>query len=168
MKILIATDGSEFSKVAIDEACKLLLGHPESSVRIVSAYDAGTAISAEPYVGTVVMYQEFADSLKSMAERAASDAAFLIHSKCPSVKANLEVIMGRPAEAILDEAKQWGADIIVVGSHGHGFWGRALLGSVSNAVVHHAHCPVLVVRRNDYKGSKNGERSNSNGGSMDT
>jgi nucleotide-binding universal stress UspA family protein len=162
MKILIATDGSEFSKVAIDEACKLLLGHPESSVRIISAFDAGTAISAEPYVGTAMMYQQFADSLKSVAESAASDAALLIHNQCPRIKANVDVVMGRPAEAILDAAKRWSADIIVVGSHGHGFWGRTLLGSVSNAIVHHAHCPVLVVRKNNDKDSKNNKRSNGN------
>ena len=46
----------------------------------------------------------------------------------------------------IEEAQNWGADLIIVGSHGYGFWSRALLGSVSNAVINHAPCSVLVVR----------------------
>jgi nucleotide-binding universal stress UspA family protein len=54
--------------------------------------------------------------------------------------------MGRPTETITDIAQEWGADLIVVGSHGHDFWGRMTLGSVSDGVIHHAKCSVLVVR----------------------
>src|SRR3954452_23878826 len=139
MKILIATDGSEFSKAAIDEACKVLLNHTNASIRIVSAFDPSTPISAEPYVGTAVMYQEYADCLKSLAEKAASDAVVRIHNKCSDANVDVDIIMGKPHGAILDAAKRWASDLIVVGSHGHGFWGRALLGSVSSAIVHHAH-----------------------------
>ena len=46
----------------------------------------------------------------------------------------------------INETARGKADLIVVGSHGRGFWGR-LLGSVSNGVVHHAPCSVLVVRK---------------------
>jgi nucleotide-binding universal stress UspA family protein len=53
---------------------------------------------------------------------------------------------GEPAEAILDAAVHWGADLIVVGSHGRSRVGRFLLGSVSDRVVRHAHCSVQVVR----------------------
>jgi nucleotide-binding universal stress UspA family protein len=47
---------------------------------------------------------------------------------------------------ILDEAESWGADLIVVGSHGYRAWERFLLGSVSQSVVSHAKCSVEVVR----------------------
>ena len=47
---------------------------------------------------------------------------------------------------ILDEAQRWGADLIVVGSHGYRAWERFLLGSVSQMVVSHAKCSVEVVR----------------------
>ena len=59
---------------------------------------------------------------------------------------NTEVLRGPPDQQIIEKAKEWKADLIVVGSHGRGFWGR-LLGSVSNGVVHHAPCSVLVVRK---------------------
>ena len=54
--------------------------------------------------------------------------------------------LGRPAQVIVEAAERWGADVIVAGSHGHGFWGRLAIGSVSDAVLHHAPCSVLVVR----------------------
>jgi nucleotide-binding universal stress UspA family protein len=53
---------------------------------------------------------------------------------------------GHPAHEICRYAEEEGADLIVVGSHGRSALGRAFLGSVSHAVVNHAHCPVTIVR----------------------
>lgn len=55
-----------------------------------------------------------------------------------------KLVDGDAAEAILEEAA--GADLVVVGSRGHGGFKTALLGSVSNHVIQHAPCPVVVVR----------------------
>jgi len=57
------------------------------------------------------------------------------------------VRVGHAADVIEKLASEWSADMIVIGSHGRGGVGRALLGSVADAVVRHAPCPVLVVRR---------------------
>jgi nucleotide-binding universal stress UspA family protein len=54
------------------------------------------------------------------------------------------VVQGHPAEVLLDAAA--GADLLVVGSRGHGAFAEALLGSVGQHCVRHAHCPVLVMR----------------------
>jgi nucleotide-binding universal stress UspA family protein len=54
--------------------------------------------------------------------------------------------LGHAAEAIGKAARDWDADLIVMGSHGRGSLGRALLGSVSEAVVRHSPCPVMIVR----------------------
>ncbi len=56
------------------------------------------------------------------------------------------VLSGVPKRAILEEAERFGADLIVVGSHGHGMLERFLLGSVSQAVALHATCSVEIVR----------------------
>ena len=53
---------------------------------------------------------------------------------------------GRAAEEIVEVAEEIGAGLIVMGSRGYGRLRRALLGSVSDAVVRHAHCPVTIVR----------------------
>jgi nucleotide-binding universal stress UspA family protein len=54
------------------------------------------------------------------------------------------VVNGHPAQVLLDAAS--GADLLVVGSRGHGAFAEALLGSVGHYCVHHAHCPVLIIR----------------------
>jgi nucleotide-binding universal stress UspA family protein len=56
------------------------------------------------------------------------------------------VQIGKPAQEILNAAKTWPADLIVMGSHGRHGISRALLGSVAEAVMRHAPCPVLVIR----------------------
>ena len=56
------------------------------------------------------------------------------------------VQIGTPLTEIVNAAKDWPADLIVIGSHGRGGLKRALLGSVAEGVMRHAHCPVLVVR----------------------
>jgi nucleotide-binding universal stress UspA family protein len=62
------------------------------------------------------------------------------------LKATSVVLSGSPKEIILEEAKKWKADLIVVGSHGRRGLKRFLLGSVSEAVAMNAHCSVVVVR----------------------
>ena len=63
-----------------------------------------------------------------------------------SAAARPGVASGSPKEVILDEADAFGADLIVVGSHGYGMVERFLLGSVSQAVALHAKCSVQIVR----------------------
>ncbi len=62
----------------------------------------------------------------------------------PDVKVRELVVQGNPAQVLLDAAKD--ADLLVVGSRGHGEFADALIGSVSTRCVHHARCPVVVVR----------------------
>jgi nucleotide-binding universal stress UspA family protein len=65
-----------------------------------------------------------------------------------------EVIRGLPKEVILQEAERWGADLIVLGSHGYRGLRRLWLGSVSQAVAANARCSVLIVRRPEAEASK--------------
>ena len=147
MNILIATDGSEFGRTAAEKACELAAGRQDIAFTIVSAYETPASVAAEPYVGTPEMYQQLIDGLRLLAERAVDEVKSIIEQRFPNASVTTVVEMGRAAEVILDAADRVKADLVVVGSHGHGFWGRSLLGSVSNAVIHHARCPVLVVRK---------------------
>ena len=67
-----------------------------------------------------------------------------------AVRVRAQVTEGNAAQVLLDAAKD--ADLLVVGSRGHGGFASALLGSVSQHCVHHAHCPVVVVRGQDRGG----------------
>ncbi len=67
-------------------------------------------------------------------------------SERPTVKSSTRVELGEPSDTLCEVASQLGADLIIVGARGHGAGRRFLLGSVSDRVVHHASCPVLVVR----------------------
>jgi nucleotide-binding universal stress UspA family protein len=55
-------------------------------------------------------------------------------------------LLGDPRNILLDEAKSWGADLVVLGSHGFRGVDRLLVGSVSESVAMHAHCSVEVIR----------------------
>jgi len=147
-KILIATDGSDFGTKAVDEACDFI--DPENTeVKIISAYFPTIYVGTDPSFGTTGIYNQIEADLKVVAKGVVESAADRIYRRFPDDKPRVstEVMRGLAAKEIIDKAERWHADLIVVGSHGYGFWGR-LLGSVSNDVVHHAPCSVLVVRMN--------------------
>ncbi|MCC6329819.1 MAG: universal stress protein [Acidobacteria bacterium] len=148
MKILIATDGSEFSERAVTKACELVGTAADRSVKIISVYEPQTPAAAEPFALSGEYYQKLAEFARERAEQSAAAAVRLVEESCPQTLAAVtsEVELGRPSQVIIDKANEWKADLIIVGSHGRGFWSRLTLGSVSDAVVHHAECSVLVVK----------------------
>ena len=147
MRILIATDGSPFSETAVKKACEFIKPGT-SEVKIVSAFENALPLAMEPAFVPSQYYVQLEEDLKGMAEQNVAKARDIIKEHFGEGVVNVtgEVTLGFADKAIIDAAEQWNADLIVVGSHGRGFWGR-LLGSVSNGVVHHAPCSVLVVRR---------------------
>lgn len=148
MKILLATDGSEFSEAAVEAAGSMFSRRKDISVKIVSAYETPAAIAAEPFSVPADLFQEVVDMERAKSERwtEGAVAAFRSRGESADLQVSSCVGLGRPASVIIDVAEEWGADLIIVGSHGSGMWRRATLGSVSDAVVHHAPCSVLVVR----------------------
>ena len=73
-----------------------------------------------------------------------TDAVSTAVDPASGVRVRSLIAEGNPAQVLLDAAA--GADLLVVGSRGHGGFAEALLGSVSQHCVHHAHCPVVVIR----------------------
>jgi len=147
MRILVATDGSEYSKAAVEKCCELIVDPKETIVKVVSAYEHAYPIAAEPFAVSGEFYQYIIDTAQKQSKLFTEDAAELIRRRVKNDDLTVlcEVLSGSPEQQIVEEANSWNADLIVVGSHGRGFWGR-LLGSVSDAVVHHARCSELVVR----------------------
>lgn len=147
MRILIATDGSEFSKAAVEKACELV--RPKNdSILCFSCFEEAVPLGIDPTFVSSEYYQHVADAVREVAEANVKEAESQIrnHFSADDVEVAIETGNGFADRLIVDKAVDWKADLIVVGSHGRGFWGR-LLGSVSNGVVHHAPCSVLVVRK---------------------
>lgn len=148
MKVLLATEGSEFSKAAIEKCCQMFAESDNTEIRIISAAEP-TIPPAEPFAVSAEYISQIDAAARKQATEVVSQAEAEIRSRFPTLANDLTttVVTGSPAQAVVEEAENWGADLIVTGSHGHGFWKRAWLGSVSNAIVHHAPCSVLVVRK---------------------
>ncbi len=149
MKILIATDGSEFGDAAVEKICEMIDETKKFEIRIVSAYQHPLMVAAAPYPIPIGYNPDVEKEMSESAAKAVAQAAEKIGSRFYGLKENLTtcVLSGLPERGIVEEAEKWGADLIVVGSHGYGFWERMFVGSVSNAVVHHAPCSVMVVRQ---------------------
>ena len=147
MKILIATDGSDYSKAAVNSVAER--PWPQGSeVKIISAMEIPYAPTTEAWVLPDSYYSELDRVAREQAEAAVKDAVERIESgKASGLEIITKIISGSAREAILDEAERWGADLIVLGSHGYNGWQRFLLGSVSHAVATHAHCSVEIVRQ---------------------
>ncbi len=152
MKVLIATDGSKFSKKAVEKLSNLIVLGGNTELKIISVVEPFTPSPSDAFGVAVEYYREAEKSLSESAGKAVKDAKKTIQDDLGDSTAiiSTEVIKGSfPKHAIIEEARAWEADLIVVGSHGYGFWDRMLLGSVSDAILHHAPCSVLVVRIED-------------------
>lgn len=148
MKVLIATDGSKFSLAAVKKAAGMLPNTAETEIKILSVYEHAVLTSGEPF-GVLAEYHQEAENLsRKVSENAVADAAALLAEAVPAAKFSVSTEIGRgnSARVILEFAAEWNADVIVMGSHGYGFWERNLLGSVSDSVVHHAPCSVMIIR----------------------
>lgn len=145
MRILIATDGSEFSKAAIDRYCSTF-AKPDDEVRLVSVVEPMTHVVGAPFGVVDDYYNTYIREARSEAAIQVEEAKTAIAERCGISSITTELIVGPPARSIIEDAADWKADLIMMGSHGRGFWKRVYLGSVSSSVVHHAPCSVLVVR----------------------
>ena len=149
MKILIATDGSKFSEAAVEKVCQMIKNAAAAEIKIVSVYETPVLAVGAPYAMPAGFNPIVETELKESAAKAVSTTEQKIRECLQGSECQIttQVLCGAPKQAVVEEAEEWGADLIVVGSHGYGFWERMFLGSVSNSVVQHAPCSVLVVRK---------------------
>jgi nucleotide-binding universal stress UspA family protein len=131
-RILLATDGSEDAESAARAAANLSV-KAGAELHVVHAWQS----VPHPVIDADYYEEEAARILREQTERVAGSGAAVSEA---------HLVMGPPVDAILDLGEEIGADLLVVGSRGHGTLGRLILGSVSEGVVHHATRPVLVLR----------------------
>ena len=144
MKVLLAVDGSHCSDAVIDEVTQRVW--PKGTefkvlgvVHIISDWP-------DPiFFGVRMMaYEQHRKEARDNIDKATTKLIETFgNENFPIIG---EILEGSPKKLIVEEAENWGADLIILGSHGRGAVGKTFLGSVSLAVVSHAKCSVEVVR----------------------
>jgi nucleotide-binding universal stress UspA family protein len=146
MRILLGVDGSVCSDRATELVTTLALP-PDSLVRVVGVH--------RPYTDVLgISWASMGDTATNTETEEEADIRHL-HQAVASAESDLQgpgrtvegfLLHGRPGSSIVDEARAMDADLIVVGSRGHGTIATMLLGSTASEIVDHAPCPVLVAR----------------------
>jgi nucleotide-binding universal stress UspA family protein len=136
-KILVAIDGSEGSRAAIDEALELA-GQVGAEVTFAFVRRPPSSLLGYPYYERLLSTE--------LATARATVAAAELKAEEAGIESASTVLEGEPVDEILSAADNRGVDLIVMGSRGRGPFAGALLGSVSSAVVQHADVPVLVAK----------------------
>ena len=144
MRILLAIDGSSCSDAAVAEVARR--PWPEGSmVKVLTTYELPAPPTPEGWAIPANYFEEMDVALRKQAQIVVDRAVQKLKPN-KSIAVDASMLPGPPRIVVLEEAENWGADLIVVGSHGYNAWKRFLLGSVSQAVVSHAKCSVEVVR----------------------
>jgi nucleotide-binding universal stress UspA family protein len=139
--IVIGVDGSKESL----EAARYGQGLAEqlgSQVTLVFALEPPQVIPVGPLSGYVMTSTPRSDEDMKKAQKLLDELV----AERPKVPTTARVELGKAADTLCDLAGQLGADLLIVGSRGLSAGRRLILGSVSDRVVHHAPCPVLVLR----------------------
>ena len=140
MKILLAVDDSKYSQAAIQSVLQKV--HPlDTEVRVLHVLEPILEAQwSSHHVYGEIMAQRRQDATE-IVKRAADSLTAVGFKLC-----SYALESGIPKVVIVDEAKRWGADLIILGSHGRTGLDRFLLGSMSEAVARHAACSVEIVR----------------------
>jgi nucleotide-binding universal stress UspA family protein len=144
--ILVATDGSEEAALALTTAADLA---KSTNSELHVAYVFPTAVQ-RPFPNPITSRPQ--EVLEHELEEAMHQAQEFLDREVEQVKAegvtvtDSHLVRGQPDRELVHLSEELGAGLIVMGSRGLGGVRRALMGSVSDSVVRHAHCPVLIVR----------------------
>ena len=139
-KILCAVDLKDSVNPAVEYAKMLseLSGASISAIYVVSSRSA--------YENLQVPVEDIAKGMRSIWSRARGDMDAFVEKQFPGMDVNGLIYEGRPAEKIVEIAKELGVDMIVMGTHAREGLDRLFFGSVANEVVKSAKCPVMTIR----------------------
>jgi nucleotide-binding universal stress UspA family protein len=146
-KIVSPVDFSNCAQQALNYAIELATQF-KAELSIVHAYeDPAAYVTPMPMSGYVGPGAELLLELRKQLEVRLEEWKGQVAKAGVPVRS--ELLEGTPYRVVLDWAKEWGADLIVIGTHGHTGLAHALLGSVTERVVRMATCPVLTIRTPD-------------------
>jgi nucleotide-binding universal stress UspA family protein len=146
MKILLAVDSSDCSKAAV-QAVAERPWPAGSQIKILSVVEPVYVPTTDAWVLPENYYVEIDKAAWDQAQNAIAYAVEQIEaSDVAKLTILTEIKEGLAKDIILEEAEKWGAELVLLGSHGYRGLKKFLLGSVSHAVAAHAHCSVEIVR----------------------
>ena len=137
MKILVALDGSDCSRSVIDH-CLSSVFDEDTQLKLISVVDYFEPLPALEGIKEI--------EIESARKLLAKEAGRLME-RFPSLNVSYRVLDGYIKSKIMEEARDWRADLIMLGSHGRRGIEKLLLGSISLAILNHAAIPVRVVRK---------------------
>lgn len=146
---MVCTDGSDHAVAAIEIGLPRLAPHDRTVLVTVLDPPDESLVTGVSGFGAGSLTPDQYDELDR--QRRAEAASLLTETARRTGLSGAETLLleGAPGPAICDMAVEIGADVIVMGSRGHGGLRRAVLGSVSDHVVRHAPCPVLITNVHD-------------------
>jgi nucleotide-binding universal stress UspA family protein len=130
-KILLAVDGSEHSQKAVEVAADIATKY-DGQVHAIHVHEVGFVAPVETNTEAQSLVDDVVQDLLAAGVKAGGDA--------------VSARTGSVAPTILDAAQTLGSDLIVMGTRGLSDFSGLLVGSIAHKVLHHAACPVLVVR----------------------
>lgn len=147
MKVLLATDGTKYGDAAADMLGKINLADGDE-VKLICVVDMALPMAIDIYGGYIPDTTELEKAARENAAKVVETTSEKIKPSFAGKNVDLstEILFGSPDSRIVETAEEMKTDLIIIGSHGYKQWERLLLGSVSDSVVHHAHCSVMVVR----------------------
>ena len=148
MRAVLATDGTKYSEAAVQLLEHIDLGSGDL-VKVVCVVDMAVPLAVDVYGGYLPETSAIENAAREHAAKVVAQTVSLLQTKFQKAEVTSEILFGSPDSRIVETAEEMDADLIVIGSHGYNRWERLLLGSVSNSVVHHAHCSVLVARTSE-------------------
>ncbi|WP_043734336.1 universal stress protein [Streptomyces zinciresistens] len=140
--VLLAVDGSPAARGAVEFAFSQASRHGTGLLALHAWSNRTERAYESPADPPFVTYDE--DRLRDEEERVLAEALGGLGERYPDVAVDRRLVRGRVRHTLIEASA--GAALVVVGARGHGGFSGLLLGSVSQAVLHHAHCPVAVVR----------------------
>lgn len=143
--IVVGFDGSPHARAALEYAAREARAH-RSELRVVTAWHV-PAMAYASGLGPAPSFDPH--ELEEAARATASQASAQLGNDAAEITLETRVREGQPAHVLVEEAAD--ADLLVVGSRGHGGFSGLLLGSVSQQCAAHAHCPVVIVHAREQR-----------------
>lgn len=161
-KILVAIDHSPLSQAVFEQALEMAQSN-RSRLLLFHCLTADTITLSPPFSGELglsshLVNQTYQTELVRVEQQIQQIQTLLQHysrlAQQAGVATESDYRTIEPGQGLCQAALRWGADLLVVGRRGRKGWSEALLGSVSNYVLHHASCTVLVIQADSLKLAK--------------